>query len=66
MAVKVIVELKARPGQRDGLRSLFEQLATRDRASAYHEGTYYESLDGDEAMIGAAQPPGPPGWSAAR
>ena len=45
MAVKVIVELKARPGRRDELRSLIEQLATHDRPRGYHGSTYYESLD---------------------
>ncbi len=45
MAVKVIVELKAKPGRRDELRSVIEQLAARDRPSTYHGSTYYESLD---------------------
>jgi len=45
MAVKVIVELKAKPGRRDELRSLIEQLATRDRPSGYRGSTHYESLD---------------------
>ena len=54
MAVKVIVELKARPGQRDELRALIEQLATRDRPSGYHGSTYYESLDDPDLLIDIA------------
>ncbi len=54
MAVKVIVELKAKPGRRDELRSLIEQLATRDRPSGYHGSTYYESLDDQDLLIDIA------------
>jgi quinol monooxygenase YgiN len=54
MAVKVIVELKARPGRRDELRSLIEQLATHDRPSGYHGSTYYESLDDPDQLIDIA------------
>lgn len=54
MAVKVIVELKARPGRRDELRSLIEQLATRDRPGGYHGSTYYESLDDPDVLIDIA------------
>jgi quinol monooxygenase YgiN len=54
MAVKVIVELKAEPGRRDELRSLIEQLATRDRPSGYHGSTYYESLDDPDLLIDIA------------
>ena len=45
MAVKVIVELTARSGRRGELRSLIEQIATRNRPSGYHGSTYYASLD---------------------
>ncbi len=54
MAVKVIVELMARPGRRDEMRSLIEQLATRDRPSGYHGSTYYESLDDPDLLIDIA------------
>jgi quinol monooxygenase YgiN len=54
MAVKVIVELKAQPGRRDELRSLIEQLATRDRPSDYLGSTYYESLDDPDLLIDIA------------
>ena len=54
MAVKVIVELKAQPGRRDELRSLIEQLATRDRPSGYHGSTYFESLDDPDLLIDIA------------
>lgn len=54
MAVKVIVELKAKPGLRDEVRSLIEQLATRDRPSGYHGSTYYESLDDPDLLIDIA------------
>jgi quinol monooxygenase YgiN len=54
MAVKVIVELKAAPGRRDGLRSRIEEVATRDRPAGYHGSTYYESLDDPDALIDIA------------
>lgn len=54
MAVKVIVELKAHPGRRDELRSVIEQLASRDRPSGYHGSTYYESLDDPDVLIDIA------------
>jgi quinol monooxygenase YgiN len=54
VAVKVIVELKAKPGRRDELRSLIEQLATRDRPSGYHGSTYYESFDDADLLIDIA------------
>ena len=54
MAVKVIVELKAKPGRRDELRSLIEQLAAHDRPSDYHGSTYYESLDDPDLLIDIA------------
>lgn len=54
MAVKVIVELKAKPGRRDELRSLIEQLATRDRPSGYHGSTYYESPDDPDLLVDIA------------
>jgi quinol monooxygenase YgiN len=54
MAVKVIVELKARSGHRDELRSLIEHIASRDRPSGYHGSTYYESLDDPDLLIDIA------------
>jgi quinol monooxygenase YgiN len=54
MGVKVIVELKAKPGRRDELRSLIEQLATGDRPSGYYGSTYYESLDDPDLLIDIA------------
>ena len=54
MAVKVIVELKAKPGRRAELRSLIEQLGARDRPSGYHGSTYYESLDDPDLLIDIA------------
>lgn len=41
-------------GGRNGissLRTLIEQLATRDRPSGYHESTYFESLDDPDLLI---------------
>ena len=54
MPVKVIVELKAKPGRRDELRSLIEQLAARERPRGYLGSTYYESLDDPDALIDIA------------
>ncbi len=54
MAVKVIVELKARPRRRDELRSLIEQLTTGDRPSGYYGSTYYESIDDPDLLIDIA------------
>ena len=54
MAVKVIVELKAKAGRRDELRSLIEELAARDRPSDYLGSTYYESLDDPDLLIDIA------------
>lgn len=54
MAVKVIVELKAKPGQRDELRSRIEQLAARDRPRGYRGSTYYEDVDEPDLLIDIA------------
>jgi len=54
VAVKVIVELTAKPGRRDELRSLIEQVASRDSPSGYHGSTYYESLDDPDLLIDIA------------
>jgi quinol monooxygenase YgiN len=54
MAVKVIVELKAKPGRRDELRSLIEHIARGDPPSGYHGSTYYESLDDPDLLIDIA------------
>lgn len=55
MAIKVIVELKALPGRRDALRSLIQELATRDRPDGYHGSTYYASLDDPDLLIDIAE-----------
>lgn len=54
MAVRIIVELKAKEGRRDELRSLLEQLADRERPSGYHGSSYYESLDDPDVLIDIA------------
>ena len=54
MAVKVIVELKAKPGQRDELRTVIERLAAIDPPSGYHGSTYFESLDDPDLLIDIA------------
>lgn len=54
MAVKVLVELKAKPGQRDELRSLIEQLAAREQPTGYLGSTYYEALDDPDLLIDLA------------
>ena len=54
VTVKVVVELKAKPGRRDELRSLIEELAARDRPSDYHGSTYYESVDDPDLLIDIA------------
>jgi quinol monooxygenase YgiN len=54
VAVKVIVELQAAAGRRDELRSLIEELATRDRPDGYLGSTYYESLDDPDVLIDIA------------
>ena len=54
MSVKVIVELQARPGRRDEVRSLIEQLAARDRPLGYHGSAYYESVDDPDLLIDIA------------
>jgi len=54
VAVKVIVELRAKPGRRDELRSVIEQLAARERPSEYHGSTYFESLEAPDLLIDIA------------
>jgi len=54
LAVKVIVELKAKPGRRDELRSVIERMAAVDRPAAYHGSTYYEALDDPDLLIDIA------------
>ena len=55
MAVNVIVELKAKPGQRDELRSVIEGLAAREQPAGYHGSTYFESLDDPDLLIDLAE-----------
>lgn len=54
MAVKVIVELQAKPGRRDELRGMIEALATAEPPDGYHGSTYYESLDDPDVLIDIA------------
>lgn len=54
MAIKVIVEMRVKPGRRDEVRSLIEDLAARERPDGYHGSTYYESLDDPDLLIDIA------------
>jgi quinol monooxygenase YgiN len=54
VAVKVIVELKAKPGRRDELRTLIERLAASDPPDGYHGSTYYESLEDADLLFDIA------------
>lgn len=54
MAVKVIVELQAKAGHRDELRSRIERLAARERPSGYHGSTYFESVDDPDLLVDIA------------
>ena len=55
MAVTVIVELPAQPGRRDELRTMIEDLAARDRPSAYLGSRYFESLDDPDLLVDIAE-----------
>ena len=54
MAVKVIVELPARAGLRDQLRSTIDRIAALDPPPGYHGSTYYESPDDPDLLIDLA------------
>jgi quinol monooxygenase YgiN len=54
VAIKVVVELQAKPGRRDELRSLVQTLAANQRPSGYMGSTYYESLDNPDLLIDIA------------
>jgi quinol monooxygenase YgiN len=55
MAIKVIVELQAKPGRRDELRSLVEKLAaSQGPGSGYLGSTFYENLDNSDMLIDIA------------
>jgi quinol monooxygenase YgiN len=56
MAVKVIVELQAKPGRRGELRGLIEQVGKRQRAHehGYLGSTFYEALDDPDRLIDIA------------
>lgn len=55
MAVKVIVELHAKPGRRDELRRLIEELAAgQGPGSGYLGSTFYEALDDPDRLIDLA------------
>ena len=53
MAIKVIVELQARPGKREELRSLLESVAAKNGPSApgYLGSTRYEVLEDPDALV---------------
>lgn len=54
MAIKVVVELRARPGRRDELRSVIERVAAADPPPGHHGSTYYESLDDPDLLVDIA------------
>lgn len=54
MAAKVIVELHAKAGQRDELRSSIERIAAIDPPPGYHGSTYYESPDDPDLLVDIA------------
>ena len=54
MGVKVIVELPAKPGRRDELRSLIETIASLEPPTGYRGSTYYESPDDPDLLIDIA------------
>ena len=53
MAIKVIVELRARPGKREELRSLLESVAAKNGPSApgFLGSTRYEVLEDPDALV---------------
>ena len=53
MAIKVIVELRARPGEREELRSLLESVAAKSGPSApgFLGSTRYEVLEDPDALV---------------
>ena len=56
MAIKVIVELKAQPGRRDELKSLFETMLAQQRPSlrGFLGSTRYEVLDDPDMLVEVA------------
>ena len=57
MAIKVIVELKARPGGREELRRVFEDMLAEHGSSAlgYLGSTRYEVLDDPDMLVEIAE-----------
>ena len=53
MAIKVIVELQARPGKREELRNLLESVAAKDGPGApgFLGSTRYEVLEDPDALV---------------
>ena len=53
MAIKVIVELKARPGKREELRSLLESVAAKSGpgAAGFLGSTRYEVVEDPDALV---------------
>jgi quinol monooxygenase YgiN len=54
MSITVVVELQAKPGQREELRSLVEKLGADHRPKGYLGSTYYESLDNPDLLVDIA------------
>ena len=54
MVIKVIVELKAKPGRRDELRRLIQELAASQGPSGYFGSTYYGSPDDPDLLVDIA------------
>jgi quinol monooxygenase YgiN len=53
MAIKVIVELQAKPGRRDELRRLLESIVAAEGPSevGFHGSTRYEVLDAPDVLV---------------
>jgi quinol monooxygenase YgiN len=57
MAIKVIVELKAKPGMRDELRALLDDIVAKHgpAQAGYRGSTRYEALDDPDVLIEIAE-----------
>ena len=56
MAIKVIIEMQARPGERDELRRLLEDIVTRGRGlGGFLGSSLYEVLDEPDLLIEIAE-----------
>jgi quinol monooxygenase YgiN len=54
VTIKVIVELKAKPGRRDDLRRLIQELAASQRPSGYFGSDYYGSMEDPDLLVDIA------------